>query len=416
MFANKYYEHDIENAFAMNRFFSRIIGIWPFARTNSICLELIETVTLAFLCIGLILCETIPTVLYMFIILTDVRLRLKVTGAMIYSIVGIIKYGYVLFYKNQVRNCLMLIDEDWRNVVNPSDRIAMIDKVRTGKRLIVMCALFAYLTGLGYRMIMPLSMGKIVTPQNVTIRPLPCPAHLVIFDVQRSPVYEIVYFIQFCTGFIKYTIMVATFSFVTLCAMHFCVQSDILVTLMNDFVNESRPENLNKKLATIVEHQIKIRNFLVMHFSFLQLVQSITQYPSLIEVLGSTFMLCLVGYYVIMEWENHNIVGLCSFILALTMLCFNIFIYCYMGEQVIDQGNKVALTACTLEWHHLPDAKARSLILLIIISITPLRLKAGNIIDLSLRTFGNVSDINILLNLSTGKTNNIKILSEKKNN
>ncbi|XP_077269562.1 odorant receptor 10-like isoform X1 [Temnothorax americanus] len=409
MFANKYYEHDIENAFSMNRFFSRIIGTWPFARTNSIHLELIETVTLAFLCIGLILCEMIPTVLYIFIILTDVRLRLKVMGVIIYSIVGIIKYGYLLFYKNQVRNCLMLIDEDWRNVVNPSDRIAMIDKVRTGKRLIVMCALFAYLTGLGYRMIMPLSMGKIVTPQNVTIRPLPCPAHLVIFDVQRSPVYEIVYFIQFCTGFIKYTITVVTFSFVTLCAMHFCVQSDILVTLMNDFVNESRPENLNKKLATIVEHQIKIRNFL-------QLVQNTTQYPNLIEVMGSTLLICLVGYYMMMEWENYNIVGLCSFIIALTMLCFNIFIYCYMGEQVVDQGDKVASTACTLEWHHLPEAKARSLILLIIVSITPLRLKAGNIIDLSLRTFGNVSNINILLNLSTGKTNNIKVLPEKKNN
>ncbi|XP_077269567.1 odorant receptor 49b-like [Temnothorax americanus] len=383
MFANKYYEHDIENAFAMNRFFSRLIGIWPFARTNSICLELIETVTLAFLCIGLILCETIPTVLYMFMILTDVRLRLKVVGTMVYSIVGIIKYGYVLFYKNQVRNCLILIDEDWRNVVNLNDRIAMIDKVRTGKRLIVMCALFAYLFCLVFRMIMPLAIGKIVTPQNVTIRPLPCPAHLVILDVQRSPTYEIVLFIQFCTGMIKYTITVATFSFVTLCAMHFCVQSDILVTLMNDFVNESRPENLNKKLAIVVEHQMKIRNFL-------QLVQNAIQYPSLIEVLGSTFMLCLIGYYVIMEWENHNIVGLCSVTLGLTMVCFNIFIYCYMGEQVVDQGDKVALTACTLEWHHLPDAKARSLILLIIISITPLRLKAGNIIDLSLKTFGNI--------------------------
>ncbi|XP_024880684.1 odorant receptor 4-like [Temnothorax curvispinosus] len=165
--------------------------------------------------------------------------------------------------------------------------------------------------------------------------------------------------------------------------MHFCVQSDILVTLMNDFVNESRPENLNKKLAIVVEHQIKIRNFL-------QLVQNAIQCPSLIEVLGSTFMLCLIGYYVITEWENHNIVGLCSVTLGLTMVCFNIFIYCYMGEQVVDQGDKVALTACTLEWHHLPDAKARSLILLIIISITPLRLKAGNIIDLSLKTFGNI--------------------------
>ncbi|XP_071558351.1 odorant receptor 4-like [Temnothorax nylanderi] len=383
MIANKYYEYDIKNAFAMSRFFFRMLGIWPFARTNSLHLELIETITLAFVCIAFIMCEMIPTFLYMFVVLTDVRLRLKVMSCLLYSIIGLIKYSYVLLHKNQVRNCLILIDEDWRDVVNPSDRISMIDKVRTGKRLIVTCALFAYLTGLAVRTIMPLAIGKIVTPQNITIRILPCPADPIIFDVQRSPTYEIMFFIEFIGGFIKYTITVATFSFVTICAMHFCVQSDILVTLMNDFVNESRPEYLNKKLATVVEHQIKTRNFL-------QLVQSTIQYPSLIEVLGSTFMLCLVGYYVIMEWENHNIVRLVAFFIALIMLCFNVFIYCYMGEQVIDQGDKVALTACTLEWHHLPDTKARSLILLIAISITPLKLKAGNFIDLSLRTFSSI--------------------------
>ncbi|XP_024882942.1 uncharacterized protein LOC112461795, partial [Temnothorax curvispinosus] len=259
MIANKYYEYDIENAFAMNRFFSRIIGIWPFARTNSIHLELIETVTLAFVCIAFIMCETIPIVLYMFVILTDVRLRLKVMSCLVYSIIGLIKYSYVLLHKNQVRNCLILIDEDWRDVVNPSVRISMIDKVRIGKRLTVTCALFVYLFCLVFRMIMPLAIGKVVTPQNITIRTLPCPADPIIFDVQRSPTYEIMLFIEFIGGFIKYTITVATFGFVTICAMHFCVQSEILVTLMNDFVNESRPEYLNKKLATVVEHQIKIR-------------------------------------------------------------------------------------------------------------------------------------------------------------
>lgn len=258
MFANKDYERDIENALAINRFFFRIIGIWPFARTNSFLLELIETVTLVFVCFVFLLCEIIPSILYMFMILTDIHLRLRVVGFTIFSTIELIKYSYMLFYKSQVRNCLMLVDKDWRDV-NPNERILMIDKARIGKRLIMTCAVFVYLNGVAIRMVMPLSMGKIVTPQNITIRPLPCPAHLVILDVQRTPVYEIVYFIQFFAGFLKYTITVATFGFVTLCAMHFCAQSNILVALMNDFVSERRPENLNKKLTTVVEHQIKIR-------------------------------------------------------------------------------------------------------------------------------------------------------------
>ena len=258
MFANKYYEYDIENTFVMNRFFFRLLGIWPFPRTNSLFPELLETVVLVFVCFAFLFGELIPIILYVFMVLTDVRLRFKIMANGIFTIIEIIKYGYTVFYKNQVRNCLVLVEEDWRNV-NLNDRISMIGRVRTSKRLIVICTVFVYLTGVCARMIIPLSVGKIVTPQNVTIRPLPCAAHLVIFDVQRSPVYEIVYFIQFVAGFVKYTILVATFSFVTLCGMHFCAQSDILVTLMNDFVNENQSEYLNKKLANVVEHQIRIR-------------------------------------------------------------------------------------------------------------------------------------------------------------
>ncbi|XP_018348710.1 PREDICTED: uncharacterized protein LOC108752406 [Trachymyrmex septentrionalis] len=268
---------------------------------------------------------------YVIMVRKNFRLRLKVMASGIFTIIEIIKYSYAVLYKSQVKNCLILVDEDWRNVINPNDRISMIDRVRTSKRLIVICAIIVYVTGMAVRMIIPLSVGKIVTSQNITIRPLPHVAYLVIFDVQHSPVYEIVYFVQFLAGLIKYTITVTTFGFMTLCAMHFCAQSDILMTLMNNFVNENQPENLNTRLATVVEHQIRIRNFL-------QLVQSTTQYPSLIEILGSTVLLCFAGYYIIMEWEDHNVIRLCAYISVLIMFCFNIFIYCYMGEQIIEQN------------------------------------------------------------------------------
>ena len=259
MFANKYYERDIENAFGINRFFFRLLGIWPFSRTNSLLFELVETFILVFACFAFLFGELIPTILYVFMVLTDFRLRLKVMASGIFTIIEIIKYSYAVLYKSQVKNCLILVDKDWRNVINPNDRNSMIDKVKTSKRLIVICAIIVYVTGMAVRMIIPLSVGKIVTSQNITIRPLPHVAYLVIFDVQRSPVYEIIYFVQFLAGLIKYTITVTTFGFMTLCAMHFCAQSDILVTLMNNFVNENQPENLNTRLATVIEHQIKIR-------------------------------------------------------------------------------------------------------------------------------------------------------------
>ncbi|XP_070159030.1 odorant receptor 4-like isoform X2 [Polyergus mexicanus] len=383
MFANKYYESDIKYTFEINRFFFRLIGMWPFARTSFFLPDIVETVLLIIACFTLLLSEIVPTIIYIFVVLKDNRLRLKVVGTMLYTIVTTIKYGYILLYKNQIRNCLKLADQDWRNVDNSSARISMIDRVRIGRRLVIMCAVFVYLNGLAIRIIVPLSHGKIVTPQNVTIRPLQSMAHFVIFDVQHSPAYEIVFFLQSFTGVIKYTITVATFGFITLCVMHFCAQLDILVTLINKFVNERQEKYLNKRLAIIVEHQIKTRNFL-------HLVQNATQYSSLIEILGSSILVCFAGYYVIMEWKNLNAVRLCSYIFALMMLLFNVFIYCYMGEQVIEQEKKISLTLCTLEWYCLPIEKAKALILIMAISDTSVKLKAGKFVDLSLKTYGDV--------------------------
>jgi len=45
-----------------------------------------------------------------------------------------------------------------------------------------------------------------------------------------------------------------------------------------------------------------------------------------------------------------------------------------------------------LAWYRHPNSKARALILVIAMSIVPTKLKAGKFFDLSIRTFGDVSN------------------------
>ncbi|EFN67353.1 hypothetical protein EAG_04815, partial [Camponotus floridanus] len=139
----------------INRFFFRLLGIWPFSRRNSFIPEIMETVMLTIACFTLLLSELASTLIYIFVVLKDIRLRLKVIGSMLFTIATTIKYSYVLLYKNEIKNCLKLVDEDWRNV-NSYARNSMIDRVRIGRRLIIMCAIFVYLNGVGIRIIMPL--------------------------------------------------------------------------------------------------------------------------------------------------------------------------------------------------------------------------------------------------------------------
>ncbi|XP_014487475.1 PREDICTED: uncharacterized protein LOC106751158 [Dinoponera quadriceps] len=356
------------------------MGIWSYS-TNNRLLQKLEKIPLISGIYVLLILELVSMLLYVFMVLKGTRARIKVMATMLFTIVSILKYSNLIYAKDQMRCCMARVEEDFRDVVSPAARNTMLFHARTGRRLFVLCGIFMYSSGMTYRTLIPLSRGKIVIAQNVTIRPLPSPAHYVLFDPQISPAYEIMFFVQCFTGLIKYTITVAACGIAALFTMHVVAQLDILVMLMNNLTNERELENVNRKLSVIVEHHIRTRNLLHM-------VQKVLQYSSLIEVTTCTSMLCLILYYVIMEWEASNTIAMCTYFIIVVSLTFNIFVYCFIGEQLSEKGEQVALTACTLDWHFLPDTKARALILIMLMSNTPMRLKAGNFIDLSFRTFG----------------------------
>ncbi|KAL6259124.1 hypothetical protein P5V15_009046 [Pogonomyrmex californicus] len=341
--SNKNYKSDINYVFELSRFVFRLLSIWSI------------TVILAFYIV--LICELVPAIFYMIIMQKETRHRFKVIVTVIFTILAMAKYGQLLFGRNQVKNCLRQVEDDWRNVTDLRDRNMMIDKAKTGRYLIICC-----------RTIIPLSRGKIITEQNITIRHLPSPTYFVLFE-QLSPAYEIVFLMQFFSGFVKCTVTTAMYGLAGLFVMHICTQLEILTTLMNNLVNES-----------------ELKNFSCNWYRTIPL-----QYTSLMKVTGCTLIAYLLGYFIIMEWEDNNTTALCSYTIGhipWTSITCNIFIFCFIGEQLLAKEEKVALTACTMEWYRLPNAKARSLIL--IMSHSPTKLGGGKFIDLSFRTFGNV--------------------------
>ncbi|CAL1689188.1 unnamed protein product [Lasius platythorax] len=383
MFANKHYENDIKYTMQLNRFVFRLLGIWPCMETEPSIFENLCRILLILGCYFLLGCELIPTILYVIIVEKRTRVRLKLISSVMFTILAVLKYSSLVFSQNQVRNCLMRVKDDWQNVASASARESMIDRARTARRLLLLCGIFMYSSGLYFRTVVPLSKGKSVNDRNITIRYLPCPSYFIFFDGQISPAYEIMFLIQFFSGFIKYTITVAICSLAALFAMHLCAQLEILMTLMNNLINEPEEKNLAKRLAATVEYQTRMRNFL-------QLVQDTLEHTSLLEVMGCTIIVCLLGHDILTEWEDQNVVAMFSYLVLLTSIGFNIFIFCFIGEQLSVEGEKLSLTACTLAWYRLPDATARALILVIAMSNIPTKLKAGKFIDLSIKTFGDV--------------------------
>jgi len=103
--------------------------------------------------------------------------------------------------------------------------------------------------------------GKIQNRDNVTIksRLLPNPAYLFSLNMQASPVYEIMYSLQGASGLINVLVATSAVGLIIVFVMHACGQLKILMNLMKEFTLEKHRKEVDKKLADIVEHQIRIR-------------------------------------------------------------------------------------------------------------------------------------------------------------
>ncbi|KAL6259120.1 hypothetical protein P5V15_009042 [Pogonomyrmex californicus] len=399
MLHNQHYKDDMIYITRLTRQVLSLLGVWPSYDRKRSTGESIWKYFLISMSYILLYCVLIPGGFF-WIIEKRTRVRVQTIPLLFYGFMASGKYGNLIFREKNIRKCLKHIEEDWRIVNNMDARNTMIESANIGRRLVTLCAVFMYGSGLSFRSILPFAKGKIVTAQNITIKPLPCPAYFFSFDIQVSPFYELVFAIQFLSGIVTYSITIALCGLAAVFVMHACGQLKILVDLMRNLVEDQweEKEDVDRKLARMVEHQIRIR-------SFLQLVENTLQQACLIELLGCTMIVCLLGYFIIMEWENSNAVAMCSYFITVTSLMINMFMFCYTGEQLSVQAERVASASCELEWYRLPDKKARGIVLVIIMSNLPTKVTAGKIMELSFKTYGDVvktavTYFNMLLNVA----------------
>lgn len=255
---NKHYQDDIKTSLQITRDFLLAVGIWPIEK-RSLC-EKIDRYLRILVSYIFLYCALVPGALY-WMIEKRTRVRLRSTTILLYGFITIIKYYNLITHEAQIRRCLKFFEEDWKSVDNTAARNIMLESASIGKRMVTICAIFMYSSGLSLRILIPLSKGKIVTPQNVTIRPLPYPTYLFSFDVQPTPIYEIVFTMHVFTGIITVSISMCIYSLMIVFIMHICGQLKILINLIKDLAEKQQRDELevNKKLGAIVEHQTRTR-------------------------------------------------------------------------------------------------------------------------------------------------------------
>ncbi|XP_029161001.1 odorant receptor 43a-like [Nylanderia fulva] len=381
---NTFHRDDIKRTVQVTRGVLNLIGVWP-SRTTPSTFKIIKTKLIRILCQTLLYVVFVSGGLKISLKELNMYRRLKVLGPMCNILMAILKHIALIYQGERLKACIRYIEEDWRKVSPTEDRRIMMDNSKIGRSLAILCVAFMYGSGFSYRTILPLSRGVIVTPQNVTIRPLPFDGYYLFIDPQKTPAYEIIFIIQLLSGFVQYSVTSGTCSLVALLVLHACGQLQILITMMEDLTQiEYFPnKNVNRKLAAIIKQHIRIK-------SFLREVEESLQYTCLIEVIGSTFVLCILGYYIIVEWGENGMTPIIIYTTVLLTFTFNIFILCFIGQLLTDQNTKMYITSCTLDWYRIPHKTAQGLILIIAVSSVPVKITAGKFMDLSLYSFGAI--------------------------
>ncbi|XP_076760946.1 odorant receptor 43a-like [Xylocopa sonorina] len=381
-------EEDLRHATRFLRTILGLVGAWPIPRNSSLATRIAHRMkhVIANFLLFLII---VPSLFYTFLKEKNGKMKLKLMGPIVNCSLQTSKYMVLLSQGKEIQTALDAVRQDWMDATE-ENRLIFLSKAKIGKRVVVMAAVTSYGAGICYRAILPLLKGTIVTPENVTIRPIACPSYFFILDEQRTPNYEILFTLQIVSGFVTYAVISGSCGIVAFLVLHVCGMLTILVNKMKRFADTTdlTEASVQRMIKDIVDYQTKINGFL-------KRVKTITKYICLCEVVLGSCLICVVDYSILMEWENNNIVSVVTYVTFQVSFVFSVFILCYIGQLLINENDILAEASYRMNWHRLPPWQARYTILIIAMSNHSMTLTAGNVFDVSLAAFTDVMKMSV---------------------
>ncbi|KOX73696.1 hypothetical protein WN51_13774 [Melipona quadrifasciata] len=254
-------EDDLRDS--MTVFYSalRISGVWP-NRTKSSLSSVILNTCIIFTSYFMQLATLVPSVLYAFAKEKNARRRIKLLTPQINNLCQLIKYTILFRRMKEFREMMEDIRTSWLNATEENRRIFRRN-AKIGSKVVIGIAITMYSGGLSYRIFTPFLSGKVVLPNNVTIRMLSCPGYFVFIDGQVTPNYEIIYVLQIFGGFFTYSAQCATMGVYAMLCLHMCSLMRTLTNKMKELSDQSDMSEsaVQEKIADIVEHRTKIKRY-----------------------------------------------------------------------------------------------------------------------------------------------------------
>ncbi|KAG7210318.1 hypothetical protein KM043_011858 [Ampulex compressa] len=212
----------------------------------------------------------------------------------------------------------------------------------------------------------------------------------------KSPLYEIVYISQMAATIICGLIILATDTFIATALFHTCGHFKILqenlanldmhISYIHRIYKEQRHSSELLKKA-----KYEMRDIIKHHHVALWFCGNMEKNFNpilLLQVLASSLIICLVGLQVTTTLENQS--KLIQYFSYLLMALFQLLLFCFPGDLLIQQSSNVSNAAYSIQWYKLPNPMRQDVQLLIMRSQKPSCITAGKFYTMHLENFSSV--------------------------
>ncbi|XP_076393831.1 uncharacterized protein LOC100876860 [Megachile rotundata] len=315
----------------LNRWMLKAIGAWP--KSHSTKFEKIVSILLIITCYFFVLITVLPCILHLIFEDDDLRTKVIILGPLSHWFLGGVGYTTLLVHNKEIKWCVDQVKSDWRNATRPEVQQLMLKDAKFGRYVVAFCATLTEFSAACFTLVRALTTEVIVVGNETRImRMLPCVPYRELVPVHTSPTYELMLVAQFVSGFIISCAFVGAFSLATVFTIHTHSQLNVLMMSITELVDESREKSFERDIGAVVRKHLSI-------FSFISHIEAIMNEICFMELFKCTFSICLLGYYILMEWAQQDFRTMTGYISVFSSMTFNIFMLCFIGETIKEQAS-----------------------------------------------------------------------------
>ncbi|XP_014467408.1 PREDICTED: uncharacterized protein LOC106740660 [Dinoponera quadriceps] len=290
---NKSHVADFYYAIQISVCLLKPIGAWPLSDDETSRSKIALHKVLMTIAISLQIFTIVPWIVLIVKEKWGIILILRTMCPLIFTVTIFARYVLLLWHQHQLKSCVVCVADDWRHAIFSEDREIMLANARLGRTFGIVSVVFMFSCGILFYML-PLALPNIITEDNVTIRLHPSPCEFLVFDSQASPAYEIVYCLQFLSGFTVYSAFCGICSLMAHFVTHICGQCDILGAFFEETVDGGKHNgaSIDGRIATAVSRHLRL-------LKMVSNVSGLFTEICLMEFINASCNICLLGYYII---------------------------------------------------------------------------------------------------------------------